>query len=77
MEVIKMGNEKESEYREIDLKFLKPIGKTIGWIIGLITAFCFFETMAREFSFFDEFSIFIVLVIIAIRHNEYFTTPEK
>jgi len=64
----------EQEYKEIPLK---TIGKIIGWTLLIITSFLFYEAMAREFSFFDEFSIFMVLVIIAIRQNAYFKSPEK
>lgn len=59
-------DKEESEYREISLKPLKEIGKMMGWIILIIMAFCFYEGMAREFSFFDEFSLFIVLFVIAL-----------
>lgn len=62
----------EQEYKEIPLK---SIGKTIGWILLAILLFLLYEGMAREFSFFDEFSIFFILLVIAIRQNAYFKPP--
>lgn len=62
----------EQEYKEISLK---SIGKTIGWMFLVILLFLFYEAMAREFSFFDEFSVFMVLVVIAIRQNARFEPP--
>ncbi len=72
-----MDKEKESEYREISLKPLKEIGKMMGWIILFTVLFLFYEAMAREFSFFDEFSLFAVLLVIAIRQNAYFKSPRS
>lgn len=69
--------EQESEYREIDLNFLKGIGKLIGWILLVTISFLFYEAMAREFSFFDEFSLFFMLVVIAIRQNTHFKPPHS
>jgi hypothetical protein len=62
----------EEEYKEIQLK---SIGKNIGWILLAILLFLFYEGMAREFSFFDEFSLFFMLLVIAIRQNAHFKPP--
>jgi len=64
----------EQEYKEIPLKI---IGKYIGWILLVTICFLFYEAMAREFSFFDEFSIFIVLVWIGIKLNSIVTVLKR
>lgn len=55
--------EEELEEREIELR---PIGKSIGWILIVILLFIFYEGMAIEFRFFDEFSIAIILFFVAL-----------
>lgn len=57
-----MSKEIEEE-REIKLR---PIGKSIGWIIAILLLFFLFESMAREFYFFDEFTVFFCLFFIAL-----------
>lgn len=46
---------------------LRPVWTSIGWIITLITAFCFFEAISLEFKFFDEFCVFIMLFFISLQ----------
>lgn len=63
----------ESEGRDIKLK---PIARTIVWTLAVLILFFFYEAMAREFSFFDEFSVFYMLLVIAIILNKQYKQNE-
>lgn len=56
---------------------LSPLWTSIGWILGLIVAFCFFEAMCLEFNYFDEFSVSVMLFFIVLQLTRFKGLIEK
>ena len=67
-------NKKEEEDDDINLRLLWV---SLGWIIALIIAFCFFEAMCLEFRFFDEFCVSVMLFFIALQLTRFKGLLEK
>lgn len=66
--------EKEPNGKEIKLR---PIVKSIGWVISILVIFLLYESMAMEFLYFDEFTIFFVLFFIALELTRFRILYEK
>lgn len=50
---------------------IRRVWASIGWIILLIVAFCFFEAMCLEFMSFDEFCVSTMLFVIALQLSRF------